>query len=151
MKRDQIRFILIYLATTLFLIACGISGLFNGEGVYPREELEGIIWTLEAMGEQNNPQPTVAGRQVTLQFDFEEGRVHGNGGCNAYSADFEIDGSDVSIGLAMSTLMACFPEELMNQETAFHQTLALAERFEIEGGKLTITTSDNRVMVFSQK
>ena len=80
MKRDHIRFILIYLTTTLFLIACGVSGLFAGEGVNPREELEGKLWTLETAGEQTNPQPVVAGRHVTLQFDFDEGRVHGNGG-----------------------------------------------------------------------
>jgi heat shock protein HslJ len=47
--------------------------------------------------------------------------------------------------------MACSPDEVMNQETTFHQTLALAERYEIEGGKLTITTSDNQVLVFSQE
>jgi heat shock protein HslJ len=151
MKRDHIRFILVYLATTLFLIACGISGLFSGGSATAREELEGVVWTLEAMGEQSNPQPAVEGRQVTLQFDFAEGRVHGTGGCNSYSADFEIDGSNLSIGLAMSTLMACFPEEVMNQETAFHQTLALAERYEIEGGRLTIYTVDNQALVFSQE
>jgi putative lipoprotein len=151
MKRDHIRFILIYLTTTLFLIACGISGLFDGERVYPREELEGKLWTLEIMGEQTNPQPVVAGRHVTLQFDFDEGRVHGNGGCNSYSADFEIDGSDISIGLAMSTLMACFPDEIMNQETVYHQALSLVERYELEGGKLTIYTSDNQVLIFSQE
>ena len=67
------------------------------------------------------------------------------------AADFKINGSDVSIGLAMSTLMACFPDEIMNQETAFHQALALAERYELEGEKLSIYTSDNQVMVFSQE
>ncbi len=151
MKRDHIRFILIYLATTLFLIACGISGLFGRGDINTREELEGVIWTLEAMGVQSNPQPVVPDRQVTLQFDFEEGRVHGSGGCNSYSADFEINGSDISIGLAMSTLMACFPEEVMDQEAAFHQMLALTERYEIEAGRLTITTSDNQVLIFSQE
>jgi heat shock protein HslJ len=149
MKRDHIRFILLYMTTTVFLIACGISGIFSGGGMNHQEELEEIVWTLEAMGAQGNPQPVVESRQVTLIFDFSEGRVNGNGGCNSYSADFEINGKDISIGLAMSTLMACYPEEVMNQETAYHQLLAKAKEYEVGVGRLSIYTSDNQVLVFS--
>jgi heat shock protein HslJ len=149
MIRNSIRFAVLYVIVTLFLIACGASGLFGG-GVNHQADLEGITWKLTAMGAEGNPAPAVGDGRVTLAFDFGEGVVHGNGGCNSYSADFDISGNEISIGLAMSTLMACFPEEIMNQETAFHQTLAKAERFEVEGGELSIYTSDGQVLVFAQ-
>jgi heat shock protein HslJ len=147
MKRDPIRFVVLYLIVTLFLIACGASGLFGGGGD-DRAELEGVTWKLTAMGAQGNPQPVVDAGRVTLAFDFGEGRVQGNGGCNSYSAEFEVNGSKITIGPAMSTLMACFPQEVMDQETAYHQTLAKAERFEVGGGRLSIFTSDGQVLVF---
>ena len=114
MKRDPVRFVVLYMIVTLFLIACGTSGLFGG-GVNYQAELEGVTWKLAAMGAEGSPQPAVGDGRVTLAFDFGEGRVHGNGGCNSYSADFEINGNKISIGPAMSTLMACFPEEVMDQ------------------------------------
>jgi heat shock protein HslJ len=148
MKRDPIRFIVMYIIVTLFLIACGVSGLFGG-GVDHQADLEGITWKLEAMGPQGNPKPVGGDRYVTLEFDFEEGRVQGNGGCNSYSADFEINGNNISIGPAMSTLMACFPQEVMDQETAYHQLLSKAEWYEVGVGRLSIYTSDGQVLVFA--
>ena len=48
----------------------------------------------------------------------------------------------------MSTLMACFPEALMNQETAFHQKLSRAEWYQVGGGKLFIYTSDSEHILY---
>jgi heat shock protein HslJ len=148
MIRNPIRFAVLYIIVTLFLIACGVSGLFGG-GVNYQADLEGVTWKLTAMGAESNPAPAVGDGRVTLAFDFGEGAIHGNGGCNSYSADFDISGNKISIDSAMSTLMACFPEEIMDQETAFHQTLAKAERFEVGGGDLSIFTSDGQVLVFA--
>lgn len=149
MKRDPIRFIVMYIVVTLFLIACGVSGLFGGGGADHQTDLAGITWKLEAMGPQGNPKPVVGDRRVTLEFNFDEGLVQGTGGCNSYSADFKISGSKLSIGPAMSTLMACFPQEVMDQETAFHQLLSKAERYEVGVGRLTFYTLDNQSLVFS--
>jgi putative lipoprotein len=149
MIRNSIRFAVLYMIVTLVLIACGAGGLFGGGADY-RTDLEGTTWKLTAMGAEGNPAPAVGDGRVTLAFDFGEGVVRGNGGCNSYSADFEINGNNISIGLAMSTLMACYPEEIMNQETAFHQMLTKAERFEVGGGELSIYTLDGQVMVFER-
>jgi len=90
----------------------------------------------------------VADRHITLNFDFSEGRAYGNGGCNSYGAGFDITGARISFGLAESTLMACFPDEVMNQETAYHRMMAKAERFEVVDGQLSIFTTDGQVLVF---
>lgn len=151
MRRGYFQFSFLYLVAAIFLVACGVSELFGRAGSRAEAELEGIVWVLEANGDQRNPQPVVEGSSVTLQFDFSEGRVYGNGGCNSYSASFDVNGSDLTISPAMSTLMACFPEALMNQETAYHQKLSRAEWYEVGGGKLSIYTSDDQILVFSSQ
>lgn len=151
MRKDYTRFVFIYFVVTIFLIACGLSGLLNGGSEDAEAELGGGVWTLKAFGQQGNPQPAVDDRGVTLQFDFDEKTVRGNGGCNSYSASFEIHGSDLSISPAMSTLMACFPEEIMNQETAFHQVLAKVDSYEVKEGRLFLYTSDNQVLELSSQ
>ncbi|MGD8458339.1 MAG: META domain-containing protein [Anaerolineales bacterium] len=148
MKKDPIRIAALFVTVMIFMTACGTSG-FGDSGDY-REELEGVTWKLAAMGAEGSPKPAVGDGRVTLAFDFGEGRVFGNGGCNSYSAEFDINGDKIAIGLAMSTLMACFPEEVMEQETAYHQMLAKAERFEVGGGVLKIYTSDGQVLVFGR-
>jgi len=55
MKGDPIRFVMLYLVVTLFLIACGVSGLFSSGGGNQQVELENITWNLEALGPQSNP------------------------------------------------------------------------------------------------
>ena len=148
MRKDYTRFVCIYFVVTIFLIACGLSGILNGGSEDAKAELGGVIWTLKAFGPQENPKPVAADRGVTLQFEFDEKTVRGNGGCNSYSASFEIEGSDLSISPAMSTLMACFPEEVMNQETAFHQVLAKVDSYEVKEGMLFLYTMDNQVLEF---
>ena len=148
MKKDLFRIILLCVIVMIFVTACGASGFGSG-GDY-RGELEGVTWKLTVMGAEGDPELAVGDGRVTLAFDFGEGRVYGNGGCNSYSAEFDINGSKISIGRAMSTLMACFPEEVKEQETAYHQTLAKAERYEVGGGVLRIYTSDGQVLVFGR-
>lgn len=151
MRKDFTRFIFTYLVITFFLIACGLSGLLNGGFEDAEGELGGVVWMLKVFGEQGNSKPAVDDSGVTLQFDFNQKTVKGNGGCNSYSASFEIDGSGLSISPAMSTLMACFPEEIMNQETAFHQVLAKVNSYEVKEGMLFLYTSNNQVLEFSTK
>jgi heat shock protein HslJ len=49
----------------------------------------------------------------------------------------------------MSTLMACFPQEVMDQETAYHQLLSKAKLYEVGVGRLSIYTSDGHALVFA--
>jgi heat shock protein HslJ len=145
MKKEYIRFLFLYLAAMMVVLGCGVSGLFGGGS--GKTELSGTVWALESFGQEGNLQPTVKDSRITLEFDFNEKMVSGNGGCNHYSAEFEVSGDSLTIGLAMSTLMACFPEEVMNQETAFHQALAQADHFEVMDGKLMVYTADSQVLM----
>ena len=147
MKKEYIRFLFLYLAAMMVVLGCGVSGLFGGGS--GETELGGTVWVLESFGPEGDLQPVVKDSRVTLEFDFEEDKVSGSGGCNHYSAEFEVSGDSLTIGLAMSTLMACFPEEVMNQETAYHQAISQAESFAVMDGKLLVYTADSQILVFS--
>lgn len=103
--------------------------------------LEGVRWVmvsfLNAAGETVN---AMAGTEVTAEFDTE-GRVGGNSGCNTYFASYTVDGNTLTIGQAGSTMMACEPAELMQQEAEYLAALTSAATFSIEGDQLLIANA----------
>ncbi len=151
MRKDFTRFVVICFVVTIFLIACGLSEILQMGLEDAGAQLDKTVWVLRAFGEQGNPKAVVDGRAVTLEFDFDEETLRGNGGCNSYTASFKSVRKELSISPATSTLMGCFPEEIMNQETAFHQVLAKVNRYEVKEGILFLYTSDNQVLEFSSQ
>lgn len=101
-------------------------------------ELQGVRWVLvsyrNAAGETVNALPD---REVTAEFGAD-GRVAGSGGCNNYFASYTVDGSNLTISQAGSTMMACEPVEVMQQEADFLAALGTAATWQIDGETLTI-------------
>ncbi|MGW8225878.1 MAG: META domain-containing protein [Anaerolineales bacterium] len=74
----------------------------------------------------------ILGTEITANFG-EDGRLTGNAGCNNYSAAYEIDGDQITIGPAISTRMACGePEGVMEQEMAYLAALEVASSYQFE-------------------
>jgi len=48
----------------------------------------------------------IIGTELTAAFGAD-GTLTGSASCNAYSAGYEVDGNAISIGLPISTMMAC--------------------------------------------
>ncbi|MEZ4557560.1 MAG: META domain-containing protein [Caldilineaceae bacterium] len=142
-------------AVTRYAIVGDELRLFDG-GAQPlltyvvREStgLTGTIW--EATG-VNNGRGGVAsliiGSEITAVFD-DEGNMGGSGGCNNYGAGYEVDGENITIGPARSTLMACAePDGVMEQEQAYFQALANAAVFTIDGDRLQLRDADGALQV----
>jgi heat shock protein HslJ len=87
----------------------------------------------------------LADTQVTAIF--EEGQVGGSDGCNRYFASYEVKGSQITIGQAGSTMMACTPEEIMTQAAEFMASLTSASRFQIEGERLKLLDAQGQEAV----
>ena len=51
-----------------------------------------------------------------IQFDVNEKRVNGNGGCNNFFGSYTIDGNQIKFGAMGSTKMACLDEETSQTE-----------------------------------
>jgi heat shock protein HslJ len=75
---------------------------------------------------------------ATLEFD-DSGKLNGSGGCNEFSAKYEIQGSNLVITDIVSTLVAsCMDDRVASQEMQFYNALAGTSGYEISGDKLTI-------------
>jgi PKD repeat protein len=89
-------------------------------------ELEGINWLLDN---------TLPDTEITALF--ENGTVSGFGGCNTYSASYQIDGSNMTISSPSASPNAC-DAEIMTQETAYLSALSAADSFQTRPTKLDV-------------
>ncbi len=107
--------------------------------------LEGPIWALTAY---LNQESALATAEVEATISFKDGQAAGNAGCNNFFASYTVDGNQLTIGQAGSTMMAC-PEPAMSQEQAFLSNLSQAATYEIAGTELQLFDSAGQaILVF---
>jgi heat shock protein HslJ len=88
---------------------------------------------------------TMAGTDLTANFGTD-GNLTGNSGCNTYSASYKIDGSNITIGPAATTRMAC-EQAVMDQEQQYLSALSTAATYRLDGSKLELRTADDALAV----
>jgi heat shock protein HslJ len=89
---------------------------------------------------------TLLDTEVTATFG-EDGSLTGSAGCNDYTASYEIDGEEISIGPIAATLQMCAePEGIMEQEGAYLAALESAATYRIEGDTLELIDADGKRM-----
>ena len=100
--------------------------------------LKDTSWVLDAYGTPGNLTPAISGREPTI--DFATGELNGSAGCNSYFGSYtsDTDGS-LEISDVGSTAMYCMEEDVRDQEQAFLEALAAANKYEVVAGKLRIT------------
>ena len=134
--------------------------VFDREGyvllTYKAFEPSPLVGTTWGLTSYNNGKGALAsplaGSDSTAVFGAD-GNVAGSGGCNSYSAAYEVDGLKISISPATSTMMACAePEGIMEQETAYLAALQTATRYEIEGDELVLLSGEgSKAAVFAAR
>jgi heat shock protein HslJ len=97
-------------------------------------------WQLTAYGSASAPTLAIEGAAAGLTFN-EDGTVSGSSGCNGMGGDYTVEGDQISFGEFVSTLMACDPP-IMEQEDAAHKVLSGTATYKIEDDTLTITNND---------
>jgi heat shock protein HslJ len=100
--------------------------------------LEGITWVLVAFSQDEANSAFLAEHQISAFFDPVQHLVGGTAACNSYSAEYALDGERISLGPAMSTLMAC-DEPRMTLETLYLATLGSIVAYQIESGQLILS------------
>jgi uncharacterized lipoprotein YbaY len=111
-------------------------------------ELAGTSWTATGV---NNGQAAVvsliAGTEITANFGTD-GKLTGSAGCNSYTATYQIEDSNISIGPAAATRKLCSqPEDVMAQETQYLAALVTAATYQLRGDKLELRTADGALAV----
>jgi heat shock protein HslJ len=104
----------------------------------PAASLVGPTWVMTSYTDgKGGVAPALADTDVTAIFGTDD-RLGGSAGCNTYNASYTVDGNKITIGLGISTMMAC-PQPIMDQEAAYLAALQTAATFAIEGDQLTIS------------
>lgn len=121
------------------LAACGGGGQNEALSL---ELLTGLSWQLnELNGNAVLPLPEAA---VTANFD-EEGRMSGSASCNSYTAPYEVDGNNITIGLAATTAKIC-PDIIIEQERAYLGALEATTTFEVNEEELAFMDDSGSVV-----
>lgn len=104
--------------------------------------LRGPTWQLDSL----RGQAVAASPAVTAVFT-EDDRVAGSAGCNRYFGSAAVDGDKLTVQALGSTMMACEPTSVMEQEATYLQTLEAADRWEATAERLTIRDSSGAVLL----
>ena len=109
--------------------------------------LENVLWTLVAMNGDDN----LVGQPTTALF--EPGTEPGQGGvggaamCNHYAGTYTQDQETLKIENILTSLMSC-PENVMQAESTYLETLGAAQSYQIFGTTLVIT-SEKGILTYS--
>lgn len=100
-------------------------------------QLEGKTWQLTSYYNGKDSIQAVLGT-TTITAEFAEGKLAGSAGCNSYSATYTQAGVKLTLGPALSTLMACAEAGVMEQESAYLAVLPMVVSYRMEGDRLTL-------------
>jgi len=102
-------------------------------------------WKLVSYGNAANPTPALPTVDSSLQFN--NGQMSGNVGCNGFGGEYKLNGDQITFSGIMSTLMFC--EETSAQEQGVLSVLSdnAALQIQVNGGSLTITSTDGDSVV----
>jgi heat shock protein HslJ len=125
------------------LVSCGSDGSVSEatSGDRGLSELAGTSWSLSLL----NGDGLLLLSLITADFD-ENGTVSGLAGCNGYSASYQVDGDQITISTPTTTSLSC-RNLLMNQESAYLDTLVSIVSYQIKGTTLEMRDVEGRAML----
>jgi heat shock protein HslJ len=104
--------------------------------------LDGTAWTLVRLQGKDLIPETEA--TLTLKGD----QIGGKASCNQYFGKATIREDSISIGQVGNTEMWCTtPEGVMDQETAYLESLGSAARYSVENDALTLYDADGQALL----
>lgn len=108
--------------------------------------LEQTTWQLVSY--RNATGDTIAAwAERPATFQFQDGRVTGSTGCNRFFSDYTLEGDRLTLAPGGSTLMACLPEALAQQEAAvLHGLTAIAE-YDLTADELRLLDNDGSTVL----
>lgn len=84
--------------------------------------------------------------QATLKFEVKQKRYGGKNSCNAYSGTYELDGSTLKFGPAITTKMYC--ADVADWEAAFMAMLGTVDNYSNKNQELRLFAGTKLVAVF---
>ena len=111
--------------------------------------LETTIWQIQSYRNAAGDIVTaVVDRPATLQF--EGGRLSGTTGCNRFFGAYTLDEDALTLQPGGSTLMACFPEALAQQEDTLLGQFSQVTGYRLDADQLTLLNDAGTVLMTLQ-
>ncbi len=111
-------------------------------------DLVGTRWIVDVLTIGGVDFALVPDADPTIEFSADQPTIGGTTGCNSYFASVEyLSGGELRIGGVGQTEMACFPEEVMDQEAQFGAAISRVEFYELAGDRLTLASLDGEVVI----
>ena len=136
-----------YLLTGILLVFLLLScdNISEKDKVLRGVDLAGTEWKLVKISDielSENP-------DITINFD-EGNHISGSAGCNRYFSTYEFGDSGFKISAIGSTRRMC-PEEIMDKEYLYLESLSKSTTITLENDKLIIATSNlEKPLMFSR-
>ncbi|MGC4235516.1 MAG: META domain-containing protein [Niabella sp.] len=107
-------------------------------------DLYGQEWSLVELNSKAITVDTTFQKKPHLIFEKDSSRAVGNGGCNSFSANFELKENDgIELSHAVATQMAC-PN--MDIEQQFFEILTKVKGYQIDGNSLTLYNENKEAL-----
>lgn len=133
MKKIPLLFAFLVIALLVMSACAGGTASLEGE------------WTLVSYGASFSPVPALPDVEAFFSFGAD-GQFGGNVGCNGFGAEYKADGSRVTFGAIMSTMMYC--EATADQESLVLEILNQGElSYQLDGDTLTLTSANGDSMI----
>ena len=150
--------LLVILISTLLLATAAAAGCTSSvtpspnatttSTTSPALQLEGTTWKLTSLATETGMNNTLPNTTITAKFD--DGNVTGSSGCNRYFGSYQLNKTEIKVGLLGSTLMFCAdPDGVMTQEASYELLLQNVTSYAISNNELTLSNSlGNPQLVF---
>lgn len=116
------------------------------EVVNKERALEGTTWVLDSyLNKEGSMEPALSGSEATIRF--QDDQLGGNASCNTYFGSYEVDGSKIEINVGGTTLMACVPQPLAEQEHAYLAALNLARFYLVQENELRLADASGKTIL----
>lgn len=133
------KMMMLFVLAALALAACS-------PGAASTQSIEGS-WSLVSFGPASSQMPTLP--DVETSIEFKEGQMSGNVGCNGFGGEYEVDGSTVTFGPVVSTMMYC--EAVAEQESGTLAVFQEEATFVLDSDMLTITSADGASVIVLER
>ena len=94
-------------------------------------------------------QPLVANSAISASFSTD-GTVSGSAGCNRYNGKYTVSGDSLTFSVNMAMSMMMCEQAVMDQETAYINTLGQVKTYSVADSQLTLKDASGKTILVFQ-